>query len=206
MALLASGIAHIPHFAAFDDMVKSRFENMDLSALLVYVVDSVPAEALFYLASQFDVLGWKGWNLAQTDADRRALIKKAIELHRYKGTIWAIKEAVRSVGFNDCTVFEHVGLDYNGAVTYNGSETYSGGHWANFRVKINIPETVTIDPETVELTYRLVLEYKNVRSHLVDLTFVTNFADDISANTNIDVIELTIDDNGTITNETLTYD
>lgn len=206
MANIASGISHIPHLAAFDDMVKARFESLDLSPLLMYVVDTAPADALFYLASQFDVLGWKGWNLAASDADRRALIKRAIELHRYKGTIWAIKEAVRSVGFTDCKVIEHVGLDYNGAVTYDGSVNYSGGHWANFRVKIGIGDDITIDVSLVELATRLVLEYKNARSVLVDLTFVTTFTDPISANTNVDVIELTIDDNGTITTETLTFD
>lgn len=206
MANIASGIAQIPHLTAFDDMVKARFEGLDLSALLVYVVDSVPAEALYYLADQFDVLGWKGWNLAQTEADRRALIKKAIELHRYKGTIWAIKQAVRSVGFTDCKIIEHVGLDYDGAISYDGSNNYSGGHWANFRVKIGLADAIVVDASLLDLTARLVLEYKNARSFLVDITFVASFSDDISANTNVDTIDLSIDDNGTITTETISID
>lgn len=179
MAILASGIAHVPHLAAFDDMVKDRLEALDLSALLVYVVDTVPASALYYLASQFDVLGHKGWNLAQTDADRRTLIKKAIELHRYKGTIWAIKEAVRSVGFTDCQVIEHVGIDYNGLVNYDGSADYSGGFWANFRVKIGLNNSVVVDESLVDLVRNLILEYKNVRSFLVDVSYTTALSDSI---------------------------
>lgn len=203
MANIASGISQIPHLAAFDDMAKARFDNLDVSALLVYVIDTVPEPALYYLASQFDVLGWKGWNLAQAVADRRALIKKAIELHRYKGTVWAIKQAVQSVGFNDCKVIEHVGLDYDGAITYDGTSAYSGGHWANFRVKIGLADTITVDADLLDLTVRLVLEYKNVRSTLIDITFVSNFTDTVSTYTGTDYIELMIDDNGTITNEVI---
>lgn len=198
MAIIASGIAHVPHLAAFDDMVKSRLESIDLSAMLVYVVDSVPASALYYLAAQFDVLGWKGWNLAQTDADRRELIKRAIELHRYKGTIWAIKQAVKSVGFDNCEVIEHVGLDYDGAVVHDGSEVYAGGHWANFRVKITVPGNVEVNTETFELVRRLVLEYKNARSNLVDITFKTAITDELLPT---DELNLLINDNGSETNE-----
>lgn len=184
--------------AAFDDMVKARFSALSLASVMTYMIDTVPAAGLYHLAKQFDVLGWKGWNLAQTDADRRELIKKAIELHRYKGTVWAIKEAVKSVGFNDCEVIEHVGLDYNGAETYDGSVTYSGGHWANFRVKIGLPDTIAITTETIELVTRLVMAYKNARSNLVDITFVVNAQD---TETTGDQLNLIIDDNGTVTNE-----
>lgn len=192
MALLASGIAHIPHLAAFDDMVKSRLESLDLSALLVYVVDSVPADALYYLASQFDVLGWKGWNLAQTDADRRALIKKAIELHRYKGTVWAIKEAVRAVGFDDAKVKEHVGFDYDGAIDYDGTEVFSGGHWANFRVIVGLPDDIPINATLISLLTNLILEYKNARSNLTDIAFYINFSDTMSFNDDTTVTEIVL--------------
>lgn len=39
-------------------------------------------------SSALEMLGWQfhieGWELAQTDEEKRTLIKKAIELHRYK--------------------------------------------------------------------------------------------------------------------------
>jgi phage tail P2-like protein len=54
-------------------------------------------------------LGYKGWKLANTEDDKRSLIKKAIELHRYKGTVWAVKEAMKSIGFTDAVLIEHTG-------------------------------------------------------------------------------------------------
>src|SRR5687768_14055463 len=114
---LADSIAHIPHLAAFDLLVKKRFSELELDKLLIYLIDTVQADAIPYFAEQFDVLGYKGFRLAHNEADQRAIIKKSIELHRFKGTLWAVKEALKAVGYGDAVIEEHV-----------------DGHWAKFRV------------------------------------------------------------------------
>ena len=49
-----------------------------------------------------DLLAWQrhieGYELAQSMEEKRSLIKRAIELHRYKGTPYAIKEVLRALG------------------------------------------------------------------------------------------------------------
>lgn len=75
-----------------------RIQGLDVSKLLVYLIDLVDADALPHLADQFHVLGLEGWNAALTEDSRRALIQSAIELHRHKGTPWALKRALAPLG------------------------------------------------------------------------------------------------------------
>lgn len=157
--ILADSIAHMPHLSAFDLLVRKRFSELELDKLLVYLIDTVDADAIPYLAEQFDVLGYKGFRLATTEADQRQIIKRAIELHRYKGTLWAVKEALRSIGFGDAIVTEHV-----------------NGHWAKFRVNIELGGRSLSVTEIDDLV-KMVSEYKNARSHLEDLSYEIAFDD-----------------------------
>jgi len=67
----------------------------DLSKLLVYLIDQVEESALPFLAWQFHI---EGYEKAQTIQEKRNLIKSAIELHRYKGTLFGIKTACTLAG------------------------------------------------------------------------------------------------------------
>ncbi len=42
-------------------------------------------------------MGYEGWLNTKTDDEKRALIKKAIELHRYKGTKYALNNVLNSL-------------------------------------------------------------------------------------------------------------
>ena len=158
-SILADSIAHLPHLAAFDLLVKKRFSDLELDKLLVYLIDTVDSDAIPYLAEQFDVLGYKGFKLATTEADQRAIIKRSIELHRYKGTLWAVREALTSIGFGDAIIEEHV-----------------EGHWAKFRVSIDLGGRPLNVLEIEELV-KMISEYKNTRSHLADLSYTIVFDD-----------------------------
>jgi len=83
---------------------------------------------------------------------KRSLIKKAIELHRFKGTIWSIKEALRSVGYPDATITEHV------------------THWAGFTIQLNIGDQA-INADQINEAVAMINAYKNVRSHLMGVEF-----------------------------------
>lgn len=149
--ILADSVAWLPHIAAFDLLVKKRFDELQMDRLLVYLIDTVDESALPQLASQFDVLGFKGYELAHTDAERREVIKRAIELHRYKGTIWAIKEALKTIGYPTATITEHV-----------------SGHWARFKVTVNIGNN-PVSVQTIADLVKMISEYKNTRSWLDEI-------------------------------------
>lgn len=163
--ILPDSIAIYPHMLAFDLAMKRRLEALPLEVLLVYMVDRVPASALPLLAKQFDVLGYKGLKLAGTEQDQRNLIKRAIELHRYKGTVYGMEEALKSIGFTDVIIHEH-----------------ANGHWAKFSIEITNTQVAVSDASFAELI-AMVNEYKNARSELVNVNMVIEVEDIITVST-----------------------
>ncbi|WP_342705028.1 phage tail protein I [Burkholderia arboris] len=143
--LLPPALAKDPRFKAFAQLTE-RLDNIDLSPLLVYLIDGVDASALPFLADQFSVMGEDGWSLAQSDEAKRALIKGAIELHRYKGTPWAVREVIRRLGFGEVELVEGIGrLNYDGTRRHDGAMVYGGdGLWAAYRV-ILLDRAITND-------------------------------------------------------------
>ena len=148
----------------------------DISKLLVYIIDHVDSSALPHLAWQFHI---EGWELAQTIQEKRNLIKSAIELHRYKGTPYAVKEAIKSVGYKDVKLIERLPeVKYDGQYNYSGSEDYAGGvRWALFRAIIDIGENKPITTIETQRLINLINEYKNVRSHLKDISYAASVED-----------------------------
>ena len=119
-----------------------RLDNIDLSVLMVFLVDIVDSSALPWLGEQFSLSG-DGWELAQSDDVRRMLIKAAIELHRYKGTPWSIREVIRRFGFGEVDLIEGTGrLSYDGNRSYNGLFVHGdAAAWAVYRVILKQPIT-----------------------------------------------------------------
>lgn len=159
--------------------LRTELELIPVSDSLVYLIDTVPEEALYTLAVQFNVLGWAGWNLASTEADKRALIKRAYLIHRYKGTIFGIDLALRALGFSDITIREGLGVEHDGTHVRDGSITYAGGNWATFRVSLGVPDDFAISPEVTQEVINVIEAHKNARSHLLDVTFRTTFSDSL---------------------------
>lgn len=163
--VIADSLQAIEHVTAFDLLWKQRLSAIQADAVLVYIIDSVSAEALPFLAKQFDVDGEKGYSLATNDAERRAIIKQAIELKRYMGTVWAVKEAIRSVG-------------YAGAVLDEGIDQGTPAiDWAKFRVEVDLGNSGGLNSNTAAELTRLINYYKNVRSHLLDISYITSVSD-----------------------------
>ena len=75
-SVIPSVLARDPRFGPLAQLAVEAHQ-VDLSRLLVYLIDLVQSEALPHLADQFHVLGLEGWNAALTEEARRALIKSA---------------------------------------------------------------------------------------------------------------------------------
>lgn len=150
---LPPALAGDERFAILCELLQEEFDNLDLSPMLVYLVDVVPPQVLPHLADQFHVMGLEGWRYARNEQEQRELIKRAIELHRYKGTPWAIEQVL-------------VTLNLSGRV----SEWFEyGGTPYRFRVDIELTDR-GIDETTYDALVDLIREYKNKRSRLDALT------------------------------------
>jgi phage tail P2-like protein len=121
----------------------------DLSKLLVYLIDQVEESALPFLAWQFHI---EGYEQAQTIQEKRNLIKHAIELHRYKGTPYAIKKVFQALNL-EAELTEW--FDYNGDP---------------YRFKVLV-KSIIPDEDTYLRLIELINEYKNVRSWLDAIGF-----------------------------------
>ena len=149
--LLPPPLAGDERFQALGQLA-ARISDIDLSPLLVYLVDTVNASALPNLAEQLHILG-EGWQFARDDDERRRLLKRAIELHRYKGTRWAIQQVLETL-----------------ALSGQISEWFQyGGQPYYFKINVDL-STRGIDEATFDALVALITEYKNVRSHLELLT------------------------------------
>lgn len=145
--LLPPPLAGDERFQALGQLA-ARISDIDLSPLLVYLVDTVNASALPNLAEQLHILG-EGWQFARDDDERRRLLKRAIELHRYKGTRWAIQQVLETL-----------------ALSGQISEWFQyGGQPYYFKINVDL-STRGIDEATFDAMVALITEYKNVRSHL----------------------------------------
>jgi phage tail P2-like protein len=127
---------------AVDEKLKEILSEIPL--VLIYSrIDELSENILDLLAWQFHV---EGYELAETDEEKRAVIKKAIELHRYKGTKWAVKKALENIGIT--------------AEIVEWFESGGTGEPFTFNIKLSFEK----DVQNLNSLISLINEYKNVRS------------------------------------------
>ncbi|MER3249444.1 phage tail protein I [Salmonella enterica] len=147
--LLPPPLASDERFSVLANIAAERFAQIDLTALLVYLVDIVDASALPSLAGQLHVQGLEGWLFAANEQEKRELIKQAIELHKYKGTPWAVRRVLEILSLPG-TISEW--FEYGGKAYF-------------FKVEIELINQ-GMDENLFNNLVDLIHEYKNVRSKL----------------------------------------
>ena len=132
------------------DTQLQKIENQIINVLILPRIDQISnPELLDLLAWQFHI---EGYELAQTVEEKRNLIKSAIELHRYKGTKYAIKKVLEALGLEGQVKewFEYNGQPYR------------------FRVELGVTNR-QITPELRNKLVKLIEDYKNERSWLEEI-------------------------------------
>ncbi len=143
--------------------------SIDITPLLIYYIEYVDSSALPHLATQFHVLGYEGWDFATTDSQKRELIKNAIQMHRYKGTLYSLKIAINMLFSNVATITEW--FQYNG-------KPYC------FKVNVDISNTGISEQQYTDLL-NLIFEWKNTRSWLDSLDMVITNTDSLFIGANV---------------------
>lgn len=134
---------------AFDVAICS---HVDLSVLQILTnVEGLHGDILDLIAWQLHV---DGYDETDTDEIKRNMILSSIEVHRHKGTPWAVSRAIASV-FKSAQISEW--FEY-------------GGESFHFKVE-GITERLT-DPSAIDRMVSLINDSKNVRSWLDCVEFI----------------------------------
>jgi phage tail P2-like protein len=137
-----------PRFSVLAKL-SARQLHQQVSKVLPNLVALVQPDVLPYLVDQFHVADID--NCADDDA-RRELILSAIGLHRHKGTPWAVKQALRVLGFEPAISEWH----------------QFGGQPGTFAVAADVFSR-PVDFALSKTALDIINKAKNVRSHLVGI-------------------------------------
>lgn len=124
---------------------------------VIMLTDVTDASSLPFFADHFSLNG-DGWQFASNEKDQRELIKNAIEIHRYKGTPWAVKRVLKLLGYGDCKLEERVGAD-----TVDGE--IADGHWTYYRLIMQRE----ISKQEVKRIKDILLDVAPLRSKLISI-------------------------------------
>ena len=127
-----------------------KVKEQIINVIIYPRIDEIEDESLL------DLLAWQfhteSYDLAKTIEEKRNLVKNAIELHRYKGTKYALQRALEAVG-----------------VSGEIKEWFEyGGEPYRFKVDLGIQDR-EITVELRDKLIQLVSEYKNERSWLEEI-------------------------------------
>ena len=143
-------IAADERLAALADL-SARLEALPVDKALTHLVDAVDARLLPHLAHGWHVTDLEGWRLADTPEKRRAILRRAIALHRKKGTPWAVKEALAISGIE--------------AELAEWWQQAPAGAPFTFTVDIAAGQPAAREPAAFEAAQRHVDEWKPVSRH-----------------------------------------
>ncbi|ACF12738.1 putative phage tail fiber protein [Chloroherpeton thalassium ATCC 35110] len=153
------------------EILSGRLGSEQLEMLLVYDTEEATPALLRLLEWQLNVT-WS-W-IANTDDERRQLLRNAISWHRYKGTKFAIVQALQAIGYSAVSITEGASANiYDGAMSYSGSALYDGGgttNWAVFSVSATAPEGQTLDDAEYARVRKLINNMKPARTKLQALS------------------------------------
>lgn len=134
------------------DLSTARVGDVPSPLRDVWNADSCPESLLPWLAWAFSL---DNWDATWTAAQQRAAIKQSVALHRYKGTIGAVKDALQALGFQ-VDVQEWFNL------------TPAGDPYT-FRLVVNVDQQGA-DMAALNRLQEIVNTTKNLRSHLDTIT------------------------------------
>lgn len=157
---LSPTLAADERFTLLCELLDQALADLDINSMLVYLIDLTMPHVLPHLADQFSLLDEAAWQLAESEQAKRNLIKNAIELHRFKGTPWAIREVIRLLGFGEVTLQEGDQIEFD---TTTGDDVI----WPLYRVVLN--SHITNDQAV--LLRRLLLSVAPARCRLVSLDY-----------------------------------
>ena len=132
-----TGASRAPKGSHAIDLAASRAFTLNPQVLVdVTDPDDCPLAVLPFLAWAYSV---DEWPEGATEAEKRAIIKASIAVHRRKGTLQSIKDVLSAAGYGTATI--QTGADRlrrDGTVLRNRTVFYGGGMgWAEWSIIVS---------------------------------------------------------------------
>lgn len=131
------------------DRVWSRISLLPVEVAFINMVDQADDALLYLLAKQFHIVGSEGWMMAETTEQKRNLIKSSIQLHKRRGTKWAVRYVLDLLGMSGNIV--------------EWFETNPPGTPYHFTIDVDL-ELRALSQSFVSQLYALIDTHKPVRS------------------------------------------
>ncbi|MEW5729238.1 MAG: phage tail protein I [Pseudomonadota bacterium] len=144
-------------------LATARLADMAVPIASLWRAGECPADLLPWLAWAMSVE--EEWSLCVTEADQRALIARALDLHRHKGTAWAMRNALGVFGV-EAEMIEWWQPEATGL------QPYEFGIFAHLHRPVR-PDQLLGD-DTASAVGMAVARYKNARSHLAWIAFAVD--------------------------------
>lgn len=145
----------LPHNATAQERALSeavsRISAVPVPIRDIWDADTCPPHLLAWLAWAFSV---DQWDSTWTDSQQREFIKRSIEIHRYKGTIGAVREALRALSFD--------------AQVQEWFNQVPAGDPYTFRLLLTVDQ-IGIDQAALAVLLSVVRRTKNLRSHISNI-------------------------------------
>lgn len=152
----------LPHNAAPQEralsLATARLSDVPVPIRETWNPDTCPPNLLAWLAWAFSVDQWdNNW----TDAQKRELIKRSVEIHRTKGTIGAVREALGALG-----------IDVRVQEWFN--QTPAGDPYT-FGVLLEVDQVGIVQSLQAAL-FKIIDRTKNLRSHMTQVELTVHSA------------------------------
>lgn len=144
-------------------LATARMADIAVPIASLWRAGECPAVLLPWLAWAMSVE--EEWSLCVTEADQRALIGRALDLHRHKGTAWAMRHALEVFGVQ-AEMIEWWQPEASGL------QPYEFGIFAHLHRPVR-PDQLLGD-DTASAVGMAVDRYKNARSHLAWIAFAVD--------------------------------
>ena len=138
----------------------NRFDSLDRSQIMTSLIELVDDKYIELLAEKWSVTGLDGYLLEEDIKSKRTLISAAVELHKYKGTPWAVKQICLKLGLGEITIQENLSIS-------NDQEN----EWAYYRILLS--GVITLAEGKVARKY--IQSFAPARSEIESLDY-TKFA------------------------------
>lgn len=156
--------------------ISSRIDVLPVTIRDLWNPSTCPAALLPWLAWTLSV---DYWDTDWPDETKRAVIAASYEVHKYKGTPYAVRTALQAIGYRDVDIVEGVEPSrHDGSTSRTGLNLYAiAGHWAQFRVVLDLGNDMGVDGNTASRVRSAVEYAKNARSHLYAIGYKVTLSD-----------------------------